>query len=365
MSRAIAFHVLKLAAIAFAIHWSTIPKASAADGDSDRCTAVRRHCENGDASCGWLTHALKEDGIVCPGDDAPPSPSQVLVGPVSDEEYARRCERALAACRDDNATCASWRNAFNAHGSICPGVNAPPTATRKGPPYPPTPTSSPGAITSNASGDVGNSRAGDRLAKLQSECDAAHGYKTFGGEVKCIENGIRVSQGFSATTISDEIHLYTLTADNLVDEVNRKAISPTAARVELQKAYLEFRDRVNRQNAEIAAREDAARSQAREAAASAKAEQQRQEDRRLAAQAVEETQNREAQRRLDEAVAFCINTANERIAANPQFRNDNMYLGIWPTSFGARTYRNVDKFCNADQGWYRNVPQVPVRITLQ
>jgi hypothetical protein len=290
MSRAIAFHVL--AAIAFAIHWSTIPKASAADSDSDRCTAVRHHCENGEASCGWLTHALKEDGIVCPGDDAPPSPSEVLVGPVSDEEYARRCERALAACRDDNATCASWRNAFNSHGSICPGVNAPPTATRKGPPYPSPSTINPGAITGQASSDVGNSRAGDSLAKLLSECDVAHGYKTFSVEVKCIKNGIRVSQDLSATTVSEEVQLYTLTADNLADEVSRKAISPAAARVELQKAFLEFRDRVNRRNAEVSAKEDAARLLAQQAAEAA---QKRENERRSAAQAAEEAQRRAQQ----------------------------------------------------------------------
>jgi len=229
---------------------------------------------------------------VCPGVDAPSSPSAVLVGPVTDEEYAGRCERALTACRGDNAMCASWRDAFNAHGSICPGVNAPTTATRKGPTYPSASTLNPGAITGQASSDVGNPRAGDSLAKLQSECDAAHGYKTFGVEVKCIKNGIRVSQDLSATTVSEEIQLYTLTADNLADEVSRKAVSPAAARVELQKAFLEFRDRVNRRNTEVLAKEDAARLLAQQAAEAA---QKRENERRSAAQAAEEAQRRAQQ----------------------------------------------------------------------
>jgi hypothetical protein len=226
-------------------------------------------------------------------------------------------------------------------------------------------TSHSGEVNAPLSSNAAESRAADALGQLQTKCDAAHGYKAFSSQVKCIKDGIHVSQEFVATAISDDIQLYALTADNLVDEVGRKAISATAARVELQKAFLEFRDRVGRQNAEAAATQQAARLQALETAATAKAEQQREEDRRAAAHAIEVAQEQEAQRRHDQAVAFCVDTANERLAANPQFVNGNLGLGIWANGFGARTFHNVDKYCAADQGWYRNVPEVPVRITFQ
>jgi hypothetical protein len=265
MLRTNTYHLAKLTAVAFALQWAFIGNCLAnADQESERCMAVRHHCENREATCDWLRNALKEDGVLCPGADPKSNPSDAF-GPVTDEEYAGRCERALTACRNDDVACAKWRDAFNEHGSVCPGVNAPPSATRKGP------TANSSTVPAHASSDTATSRAGDSLARLRSECDVAHGYKAFSAEVRCIENGIRVSQDFSATTVSDEIQLYTLTADNLVDEVGRKAMSPTAARVELQKAFLEFRDRSNRQNTEVAAKEEAVRLQAQATVATAKA----------------------------------------------------------------------------------------------
>jgi hypothetical protein len=49
----------------------------------------------------------------------------------------------------------------------------------------------------------------------------------------------------SLNTDSGNLRLYMLTADKLVDDVSRKQTTGAAARVELQKAYLEFRDRTN------------------------------------------------------------------------------------------------------------------------
>lgn len=346
MSRATALTFSKFATMVLAAHSWTVQPASAADGDSARCMAVRRHCENGDASCAWLLNALTEDGIVCPVTEAAAVPESVRcmavrhlcedsnpacassrkeladdgvvcasisapseparsVGAVTDQEYGVRCEKALAACRDGDATCARWRDAFNEHGSVCPGVNASLTATRKGPTGSPNPASYVGAATAPTSSDKGKLFAGDTLGKLQTECDAAHGYRAFSAEVKCVENGIRVSQDFSAKAVSEEIHLYTLTAENLVDEVGRKSMSSTAARVELQKAFLEFRDRLNRQNAETAAKEEAARLQAQQIAASAQAAREQENQRLLAAQAaaedVQRAQDQEAQRAAQQA----------------------------------------------------------------
>jgi hypothetical protein len=329
--------------------------------------ALRHLCEDGNPECASLRKGLADDGIVCSDFSATPDPSDRLVGTgsVSDQEYAGRCERALTACHQSDPACERWRDAFNQHGSVCPGVNAPLTAARRGPTAASSSAFHSGEVNAPLLSDATKSSAAVTLAQLQTECDAGHGYKTFSLEVKCIRGAIQMSQEFATPAISDDIRLYTLTADNLVDEVGRKAISSAAARVELQKAFLEFRDQVSRQNAEASARQDAARLQAQERAATAKAEQQREQDRRAAAEAAEQAREREAQQRHDQAVAFCIDTANERLAANPQFVNDNLGLGIWPNGFNGRTYHNVDRYCAANQGWYRNVPEVPVRITFQ
>ena len=282
---------------------------------------------------------------------------------LTEQEYALRCAKAEALCRDGDDRCASWREAFNEHGSVCPGVNAPATAAMRGPPETQRPTSYPNVVKTQASTDTSNLGSADSLARIQADCDASHGRKTFSSQVKCIKSGILLSQALSATTVSDDIHLYTLTADNLADEVGRKAILPTAARVELQKAFLEFRDRVNRQNAEMTAKEDAARFQAQQIADAA---QERENQRRASAQADRERENqrlaaaqaeqREIDRRQEELVAFCVSEANQRLAANPIFVSDHIYLGLFETSYGAGTYRNVDRLCAKDNYWYKQVP---------
>jgi hypothetical protein len=143
----------------------------------------------------------------------------------------------------------------------------------------------------------------------------------------CIKAGIHGSDVLSSAIVSADWQLYTLTADNLVDEVARKSISTSGARVELQKAFLEFRDRTNRRDGEMVARENeqasAARLQVQQAEAAATAAQERENERRAAVQAADEARAREDQTRQDEAVEFCISEATQRIGANPQFRNDN------------------------------------------
>jgi hypothetical protein len=53
---------------------------------------------------------------------------------------------------------------------------------------------------------------------------------------------------------------------------------------------------------------------------------------------------------------MCVSEANQRLAANPQFVNDNAFtLGIFPTNLGARTFRNVDRLCANDNYWYKQV----------
>lgn len=292
------FDYAKLAGLAFAIHWSFIVDAIAApDNSADRCRTVRQHCENGESSCSWLRSALTEDGITCPASDTEA---------FSKGEFVKLHRAAFVA-------------------------------------------------TGGTSRDDQSARSPtDILAYIQAGCDVTHGYQTFSSQVTCIKNDIRLSQVLSAATVSDDVQLYTLTADNLVDELGRKRISPTAARVELQKAFLDFRDRVNRQNAETTAKENVARSQAQQAAASAQAAQEREHQRLAAAQAAAEAEQREINRRRDDLVAFCVSEANQRLFANTSFAYDNLQLGLFPIWKG--TYHNVDRLCANDTYWYKQVP---------
>jgi hypothetical protein len=155
----------------------------------------------------------------------------------ADQAYAYRCEDAYHACKAKSSDCTAYRNQFNAEGSVCPDVNAASNAPIRAP---------------TVRGET------DGLAEIQAGCDANHGYNTFGSQVKCIKSGIQTSRSM-ANADSGVVQLYVLTADKLVDDVARKQITVAAARVELQRAYLDFRDRTNRKIAEASERENAVR----------------------------------------------------------------------------------------------------------
>jgi hypothetical protein len=163
----------------------------------------------------------------------------------ADGAYAQRCMAAFQACHTGASYCAAYRDAFDAEGSVCPCVNAASNAPSTGP------TQSRRQKPQGAPTAHGES---DSLAEIQAGCDADHGYKTFGSQVKCIKSCMSL-----VNADSGDVQLYLLTADKLADDVARKQITVAAARVELQKAYLEFRDRTNRRRAEASSREDAAR----------------------------------------------------------------------------------------------------------
>jgi len=323
----------------------------------DNCVYAQGFCRNGSSLCEKYKIKLNAAHVVCPGVNA--------VAEVPDN-----CESAQAFCRAGSSLCEKYKQQYNSAGVICPGVNTQSTTTIGGASALSSSASSAGADGSHASTDTVKSRVGDILAKVQIECDTLHGYKTFGSQVKCVKEGIRASPDLSATIISGDLQLYTLTADNLVDEVARKSITPSAARVELQKAFLEFRDRVNRQNAEVSAKEDAARLQAQQAEASAQAAHEQEIQRLIVAQAAAEAahtaaeaEQRELYSHQEESVAFCVSEANQRLAANPQYAWTLFGLGIFPTSEGARTFRNVDRLCANDNYWYKQVPPPQKIIT--
>jgi hypothetical protein len=206
-----------------------------------RCNTARVECLDGEEACKKWRDGFNAQGSVCPAVNAPstatlrgPDRKLEVASPIADDvptEEVRRCHAAAAVCAagDDPAFCMTYKRNFNSEGLSCPGVNVPALPMTSGVPA--------AAATS----------AGEALAKIQMGCDSPHGDKTFASQVKCIESGIRVSRAL-ADADSGNLRLYRLTADKLVDDVSRNQTSVAAARVELQKAYLEFRDRTNQEN---------------------------------------------------------------------------------------------------------------------
>jgi hypothetical protein len=190
-----------------------------------------------------------------------------------------------------------------------------------------------------------------RLSEIQDGCDAGHGFHTFGAQVECIENGIRASSSGVPANVSGVLQLYTLSAENLADEVNRKTISQGAARVELQKAFLDCRDRLARQFSESAAKESALALQLQRDEQAANAAREAENDRRSNAQMIQAAQDREFARRQSELVAYCVATANQLIRSNPMYVNEHFFQGIHP-----------DTSCAADPYWYKTIPSLQSQV---
>jgi hypothetical protein len=250
-----------------------------------------------------------------------------------DEGYYDKCVMTLTSCRgDDNPICVAWRRQYVSHGNNCPGYGDQPSS---------------GAAASALS----SPNAVDRLGQISGECDRDYGAQSFSGQVKCLNDKIGVSQELAAATISGDTKLFQLTAENLVDEVRRKKISQAGARVELQKAFLEFRDHVNRQSSEVQARADAAETHARQAEVGATAAREAENNRRANAQMIADAQDREFKRRHEELVAFCVATAKQKINANPLYVNQNYFSGIHP-----------DASCESDPYWYKTIPSLQSQV---
>lgn len=174
------------------------------------------------------------------------------------------------------------------------------------------------SVNARASDSSGPSSSADKLAAIQVDCGKSHGPKFFGAQVKCIKEQIQFARELTTGPFSGDLNLYVLTAESLVDEVGRKVISQVEARVELQRAFLEFRDRVNRQIANAAASENAARLQAlhaadveREQETRHRAELQASEDARFRA-LQEENQEQAHLKELKRMKELCIATMTGR-----------------------------------------------------
>jgi hypothetical protein len=333
-----------------------------------------------------------------------PITNTVFADSVADQAYAYRCQDAYAACKVNSSDCLVYRNQFNAEGSVCPDVNAASDAPIRSPKAAvaelETPAESPRCMAvrhlcENRDSDCGEDRrrlaeAGtscsgfrdpsaapiqarvqppggtatvqghpDGLAEIQASCDAAHGYKTFGSQVKCIKGGIQTSRSL-ANADSGDAQLYLLTADKLVDDVVRKQITVAAAHVELQRAYLEFRDRIERSNAEIAENEQAASFKAQRVRAEVERRQAAADTEARTAEAVRQYAQTQANVQMMAAVQNCLALAYDRqnaLAASPNASVRNIAGG--QQDMRGLLGVTIENACQKDPNWYRTIPVAP------
>jgi hypothetical protein len=183
------------------------------------------------------------------------------------------------------------------------------------------------------------------IAHFQVVCNADHGFKTFSKQVWCIKELIAHSGDYGS---QPEVTLYALTADKLVDDVRTGRLSPAAARVELQRAYLEVLDRERALGADQQARA------AREEQAQAAAEQER----RAAAEAEAAREAAEHQQASERAAAVqnCIEQVRARQAALNRSQgalgqiNQGLYGGTNPAA---------ERNCSANPNAYQAIPLPP------
>jgi hypothetical protein len=331
----------------------------------------------------------------------------VFADPAADQAYAYRCQDAYAACKIKSSDCQVYRDQFNAEGSVCPDVNAASNErirSPKGAVAEQTPAEPPRCMAVRHLCEDGDAGCGeykrhlaedgiacsrisvpltapiqarlqapegaaaalgqaDGLAEIQAGCDAARGYKTFGSQVKCIKGGIQTSRSL-ANADSGDVQLYLLTADKLVDDVARKQLTVAAARVELQRAYLDFRERTNRSIAEAGEQANAERFQAQRQQAeverrqaAADAESRAAEAARQYAQAqVQEQANAQMMAAVQNCVALAYDRQNALATSpSPMVRINAAGLQGMRGMAGV----TVENACQRDPNWYRTIPVAP------
>jgi chemotaxis protein histidine kinase CheA len=297
--------------------------------------------------------------------------SAAFADTASDAAYSARCQEAFRACKAKDAACSTYREAFNSEGSACPGVNEPSTA----------PIMAPGTLASTsdlaptskaiAPPSAVPTPAPDKLQASYQLCTPHNNPPSTA--IPCIKALLNASQDPIFNARDPAVQLYVLEADKLLANIEHKHLSEAAAREKLLRLLFEAEDRHRPQiEAEMARQASLRASQDQEAAQQRMAAEAREQQRataeaveqqhREAAEAARQAQNQEAQRRHDDAVAFCVDTADDRLHANPTYANG--YIGLIGFPIG-HTYTNINRVCSADPNWYKNLPTVPVRITLQ
>jgi len=195
------------------------------------------------------------------------------------------------------------------------------------------------------------------LDEIQAGCNAAHGFKTFGSQVKCIETG---TVGLTIYPNTGDIQLYLLTAEKLADDVAKKKITVASARVELQKAYLDFRERRDRKNAEASAQANAAKLETQRQEAEVERRREVAEAQSRSDEAARQYAQAQANAQMMADIQNCVALAYERqnaLAASPNPSVRNVASG----QQGLRNMAGVtmENACQSDPNWYRSIPVAP------
>ena len=161
---------------------------------------------------------------------------------ITESQAPAICSEAKLDCQQDAGLCQSWRTRLDTESVICPGVNAVAPAAPQVPP---------GTIATNGTetGDAAPERPepivpSQALEKLQAHC-LASGMKTGAShQIQCLKQGFGSDSIFSTPDVTADIDLYRLKCDELANELSARKISSTAARVDLQRIFLDVRDRL-------------------------------------------------------------------------------------------------------------------------
>jgi hypothetical protein len=281
-------------------------------------------------------------------------------GDMSPEDL-KRCEAAAAVCAagDDPVFCMTYKKNFTSEGLDCPGVNSPAlpvTITR-----PMAPTSSGGAFATTSSGN--------KIQEIHALC-TARADTPLSSEIPCEKALINASEDPIFNSRDPATQLYMIEADKLLRRLEDKRMTEIDARATLLRKFLDLEDRHRPELMAIAARESAAAVTAQQQSAQLAASQERENQRVAAEESAREAEARKAQQQQNQAVAFCVAEAKERIAgANRTVKNQ---IAIAEGGYLMRLGLNrqsgppfIEATCLNNQYWYKSIPQPSKTLDCQ
>lgn len=198
----------------------------------------------------------------------------------------------------------------------------------------------------------------DTILESQRSCDASRGYSTISKQIDCTKHRLIRRYEMNLQPLDPNVELYIFTVDQMLEEISNGVRSEAAARVELQKTFLNIRER----------EAIAIQSQQIVKAAELQREQQERERRDSEAAKLEETRQSAAalvlaaetsRREREAAVGFCIAEVLRRQRANPnqiQVAAENAGRGLGGSS--------IQKECAKNPDWFRSIAD-PVQTICQ
>ena len=254
----------------------------------------------------------------------------------------QRCTQAAGVCAAGDPFCVTYKNDFAREGLTCPGVNAP------------------APLIPSRSVSAAN-RSGNKLQEIHALCSARVD-TPLSSEIPCEKTLINASVDPIFNARDPATQLYMIEADKLLQRVVAKHIAEIDGRATHLRILLDLEDRHRPELMAIAANDSAAALTAQQQNAQIAATQERENLRLAAEESARQAEARQIQQQQNQAVAFCVAEANERIAgANFAVRNQiTQAQGAYMIKLGFNHQSGppfVEASCMNDQNWYRNIPQ--------